>query len=320
MTERATIAQVVQLGVETVPGTQVPANKKLQALGFSLTPNIDTKLVRPIGSKYPTISVPGKDWTALSLAGEASYEDLCYAFASILKSPVITGAGPYIYTYTPSITTADTVKTFTVEKGEEGAEAESVAGVQVNELKLAFNRDGIEVSGAAFGRAIAFNADMTNTPTSVPLTPIQPADVCVYWDTTSAGLGTTKLTRVLSASWMIGGRFNPLWVLDCAEPSYVASVEGVPTITVELMLEANDQANAFVDTYLRTGTKGWNRIQATGDSNHDMKLDTAMVVTGVGELSDQDGVYAFNVTLAGVADATWAKATEVVMKNQMVTL
>lgn len=322
MPERATVAQVVQLGVETVSGTAVAANKKLQALGFNLTPTIDTRLIRPAGSKYPTIAVPGKDWTSLAVGGEASYEDLLYAFSSVLKVPVTTGVGPYVHVFAPSITTADVVKTFTIEKGEEAAEAERVAGVQLTEFGFNFTRDAVEASGSAYGTAIEFDHDMTNTPTTLAITPIDPADVCLWWDATSAGLGTTKLLRVLNASWNITGRFNPLWVIDCAQPSYVASVEGVPDITASIRVEANDQGQDFVSTYMRNGTRGYLRIKADGGVP-ELQIDTAMVVTSVGELGDTDGVYAFDIGLSGVADGAWGangKVTEVTLTNGLATL
>ena len=42
MPERASIAQVVQLGAETVPGTLVPALKRIQSM--MIEPDIDTDI------------------------------------------------------------------------------------------------------------------------------------------------------------------------------------------------------------------------------------------------------------------------------------
>jgi hypothetical protein len=49
----ASIYQTVQIGVETVIGTSVPANKKLTSVGFTMSPNPDISVFRAAGNKYP---------------------------------------------------------------------------------------------------------------------------------------------------------------------------------------------------------------------------------------------------------------------------
>jgi hypothetical protein len=306
MAERAAISQVTQLGVETTSGTAVPANKKLASIGFGLQPNLETRTIKPAGAKYPTQVVVGRDWTSLSVAGDAAYDDLGFVACSALCVPTKTGVGPYSHSFIPKVSGSDVVSTFTIERGEPNPLLnDRVAGVQMNELALAFSREAVEVSGAALGKAIEFNTTQTATPAVLPLLPLLPNNVCVYVDPTSAALGTTKQLRVLNASWGIGGRYNPLFVLDCAQASYVALIEAEPTITITLNVEADVQGNALLTTYGRPGAVAFIRIECIKDAGHGLTIDTAAVVTGIGERGDQDGVYAYEVTFSGVSSATW---------------
>lgn len=311
MAERATAAQVTQLGIQPA-AVAVAANKKLSSIGFSIAPQLETRTIKPAGAKYPTLAILGKDYSALSVAGDATYDDLAFIAQSALCVPTKVGTGPWDFTYKPSIAGPDTVKVFTLEKGEASpGRTERVPSVQMNELSLAFSRDAIEVGGAAIGGKVEFAANQTASPTALALAPMLPANVCVFLDGTFANLGTTKLLRCLNASWSIGGRYNPLFVLDCAQASYVALVEAEPEISVTLTLEADAQGTALVDTYGRTGARCYNRITCdpSPSTTNSLSIDTCLVVTGVGELSDQDGVYAYELSLTGVSDSAWLSGT-----------
>jgi hypothetical protein len=306
MAERAATSQVTQLGVETVSGTCVPAAKKLASIGFGLTPTLETRTIKPAGAKYPTQVVVGRDWTSLAVGGDAAYDDLGFICCSALCVPTKTGAGPYSHSFIPKISASDVVNTFTIERGEPNPLLnDQVCGVQMNEMSLAFSREAVEVSGSAIGKAIVFNTTQTASPVALPLLPLLPNNVCVYVDPTSVALGTTKQLRVLSASWGIAGRYNPLFVLDCAQASYVALVEAEPEITITLNVEADTQGNALLSTYGRPGAIAYIRIECIKDAQHGLTIDTAAVVTGIGERGDQDGVYAYEVTFTGVAVPSW---------------
>ena len=58
MAERASIAQGVQIGVESVVGTPVAATKRLAGLSFAPSPRGTFRKFRPMGSKYSTVGIP----------------------------------------------------------------------------------------------------------------------------------------------------------------------------------------------------------------------------------------------------------------------
>lgn len=326
MAERATISQVVQIGVETTPGTAVAAARRLQALSIEPSVSADVNVFRPMGQKYPALASLGREWVEADLSGRATYDEIVYPLSSVLHTatPVVTGTGQR-WTFNPSSTAEDTPRTFTVEVGS-AFRAHRFAYGLVNEFGIAFSRDGVELSGSMIGRAIQDGVALTAAPTTIPLVPILPTQVDVFMDTTYAALGTTKLGRLLSAEFSLGGRFGPLWVLDSAQPGFVAHVEQEPDATLELLAEADAQAMALAVGALRDGTTRFFRIRATGPvigagpTTHSFSLDVAAKVESPGDFSDEDGVYAIGPTLRIVHDSGWGKAFSCEVVNTLTAL
>jgi hypothetical protein len=221
----------------------------------------------------------------------------------------------------------DTIKSYTVEQGGTVRAHKFNYGI-VPELELTFNRDGIEVGGSMLGQRLSDGITMTASPTTPPEIPILPTDIDVFLDTTSAGLGTTKLTRVLEASWKLGDRFNPVWVLNTANNSFVAHVESEPTAELTLKMEA-DAAGMAQLTQLRAGSTRYVRIKGTsptlaGASTafYSLTLDSAAKVKDVSDFTDEDGVYAIEWTFDMVHDSGWGtgKAFTAQVVNKETTL
>lgn len=152
----ATIFQTCQISPETTPGTAVPATKKLQSLSIEWAPKVETKKFRPMGNKFASLVVPGKEWTEAKLSGLATYTELIYPLASVLAyaAPVQQGGtAAYKWTFAPSTSRPDAHKTFTVESGT-WLRAWRMAGMLVRGLSLDITRESFELSGDALARAI----------------------------------------------------------------------------------------------------------------------------------------------------------------------
>ncbi len=178
MTERATVFQTVQIGVETTPGTAVAATKKLSAIDFQIGPNIETKTYQALGQKFAALVVPTKEWTKLKLSGPITYTELVYLMASALAYAAPAqqgGTAAYKWTSAPDTDGEDTRKTFTVEQGS-ALRAHKSAGALIAGLELVFSRDGCEVSGDLIGKALtddihlSTNAKYTLTAAASPPT------------------------------------------------------------------------------------------------------------------------------------------------------
>lgn len=327
MAERSSLNQVVQIGVETVPGTAVAANKRLQSIGIEPSVSVDMDTFRPSGQKYAAITTLGKEWTEAPISGRASYTELVYLLSSVVNTAVITtpagGTTSREWVFTSSSTADDTPKTFTIEHGS-GVRADKFAYGLITELGMTFNRDAIEVSGSLLGRAITDNIVMTASPTVIDLVPIIPTEVTVYLDDTAAGLGTTKLTRAISADFNLGSRFGPVWVLDAANPSFVTHIETEPDLTCNLLVQADAQGMGLLNN-LRNGTSKFMRIEAIGAEietgiDYQFTLDMAVKVADSGGFEDADGVYAIEFNFVGVHDGTWGKAFQVTVVNELTAL
>jgi hypothetical protein len=313
MAERATIFQAAQIGVEATPGTQVAANRKLIGLSIEPSPNVEEDPFKPQGSKVPTLVQKGKDWTTADLDGRALYTELPYIFSSLLlaATPTSLGGAPiaYQWSFIPTQASADTPKTFTVEHGDGRAGAFTYG--LVTEFGMTLNRDEISIEGSMIGRDYIDGVTLTAAPTSSEEQVIHPSQVSVYSDTTSAGLGTTKLTRVLEFDWSISDRWGPVWVLDAAQSSWVAQVETEPKIETTLTVEADANGMAWLARARDNATR-FVRLEATGANisganNHRLRLDQAVKVTDTGEFSDEDGVFAIEFTLGAMYDSGWAR-------------
>ncbi|MGI6376430.1 MAG: hypothetical protein GX601_06715 [Anaerolineales bacterium] len=326
MTERATLNQITQVGVETTPGNEAAANKLLQALTISPGIAVDVSRFRPAGGKFTTLAALGKEWVDARIEGQGCYNHLAYLFSSVLSfaSPVKQGStDAYKWTFTPAHSAADTIKTFTVEQGSDARAGKFTYGL-VTQVGLRIDRSGVAVTGAMIGQAYQDGISMTGSPTAVDAQPIQPTEVDIYLDDTGTGIGTTKLARALRAEFEIGDRYAPVWPLNSAIDGFAAHVETAPTASLRLLVEADQEGMGLLSA-MRAGAKRFVRLLATGpiiaDTYHyKLALDVCGVVAEVSEFSDEDGVYGIEWTLDVAYDATWQKALTVELVNTVSAL
>jgi hypothetical protein len=322
MPERATIFQGVQVGVETTPGTSVPANRKLQSISIEPAIKADVTTFRPMGSKFSTLAALGKEWSEAKVSGQPTYDELAFLLSSLVSYSAPTGTTEKTWTFSPATSNPDTVKTFTVEQGGSVRAHKFTNGI-VTGLTMKFNRSEVTLDGTMIGKALQDNITMTGSPTSIPLIPILPTQVLVYLADTAAELtGANALTRALSVEWSLTDRFGPLFVLN-GSTSFVTTLEQEPKLTCKLKMEADAEGMALL-AQLRNGASKFIRIEAAGpiiDTNpYQLTIDTATKVSNVSEFSDEDGVYAIEWELTGVHDATWNKAMNITLVNTLAGL
>lgn len=328
MPERTTVTQVVQVGPETTEGTAVAATKKLPSItiGPQIKTNIDA--FRPLGNKFTTIHAQGKEWGMSSISAQPTYSELEYLLASLINfaAPAQQAATTaYKWTFEPSSVAEDTIKSLTVERGS-SVQAEKMPGAVTSDLTITGDRDKIDVSGNMLGRLLSTGISLTGGATSIEQIPILPKEVDVFLDTTSGGLGGTKLTRVLQWQIQIANRRGPLWVVDSAQTSYVASVELPITAKIKLLLEADSGGMGLV-TPLRDGTTRFLRIKATSGQlagtaiPYSLQMDFAVQQADEpSEFKDQDGVYAVEFGLDITDNSTWGKALHWELINKQTAL
>ena len=335
MSERSTISQSVQIGVEATPGTPVAANKRLGSIGFEISPQTETTTQRPNGQKYSALEILGKEWAEAEISGSPVYSELQYLLSSVLSAPTVaeikdgeTATGAYKWVFDSNTFGEDAPKTFTLEQGS-AVRAHRITNGIVTEFGFNFSREEMELEGNVIATAIEDGITLTPAPAGFAQVPIRPTDVSIYLDSESAGLGTTKQLRTLSGGFSLQDRFSPLWVVDRDKTSFANTIEGEPTLEFTLTQMADAQAMGNL-TAMRNGTTRFLRIEAVGPViytpasgdpiRYSLIIDVAGQVKEVGSFSDEDGVFAVEWTFGGVHDANWGKAVHVELINTAAAL
>lgn len=326
MPERATLLQTTQIGVESTMGTSVAANKLL--LGTSIEAGIraDVKTYRPYGQKFATVTALGKEWMEATISGPLTYTDWTYLMASgIAYAAPAQQALTTAYKWTASMAQAaeDTIKSYTVEIGSPTRAHKFTHGL-VNNIGYTINRDEATIKGSMIGQRISDGITMTASPTAIALVPVVPTQVDVTLDATSGGLGTTKLTRVLSVDFETGDRYSPVWPVDSAQTSFATYTEKELSPMLKLKMEA-DAAGMARLTEMRNGTKAFIRVKGTGaliasTYYYTFQHDICGIVSDVSDFSDEDGLYAIEWTFTPVYDSGWAKSMEFQITNTLTAL
>ena len=326
MAERSSLFESVQIGVETTPGTAVAAGKKLLATSFEVSPNPDVSVFRPNGYKFATIASLNREWVEGSITGQMSYTDLTYLLSSLITTdtPATSGTTGQEWVFTSDSDGPDTPKTYTIEQGSSVRAHEFAHGL-VTGLTLSFNNDGCEVDGSFIGEALTDGITMTSTPTEIALQPVMRTQVQVYAEDSAAALsGATALARVLSAEWSLTDRYAPVWTLN-GTTTWDAFVESEPTGEVKIMMEA-DAAGMGLLTTMRAGDTKFIRIEAVGPqigagpATYKLTIDTAVKITDVSDIRDEDNIIAVEWTGQFTHDSTWTKAFNISLINALTAL
>ncbi len=284
--ERSSVNQTLQFGLEATPGVNVPANKLLQCFDIQLGAMADVKPYAPTGRKYPSIVIENSEWVEGTLGGELDYNGMVYALAGVCGAPVISAVGASAiaksFVYTPPLTGSVQPQTFTIEQGENNAYGNAIYNHKVNYgliSELGYKGDrkaGFTVSGKVLAQALQRAITMTATPTAVALQPSAGKHFNLYLDSTSAGLGTTQLLKVLNVDFAFGNLYGMFFPMNRANLGFASHVDLDPTCAMKLLMEA-DAVGMTPLSYLQAGTTMFLRVAGQGlviDNNQTVTLGT----------------------------------------------
>lgn len=328
MADIAAVFRGLQLGPETIPGTSVAANKKLNAFGLSIQPQAEIEMFAPIGTKLDTLSLYGPEWVQAPFQGKLDFSQLPYLLAACIKNVAATpdGTSGKKYVYDISTSSADTIKTYTAEVGSD-VHAQKFTYGHIPELTIEMSRRMQSISGNMVGQQVQDDIALTAAPTSVASNIIQPKLFDVKIATTQAGLtAASPFARPFKVVFKIGNRFGQIFRMSSTDTSFVAHVETKPTITLEFTVGADDADMTFL-TNLRAGSTKFLRVQAIGDvisgaipSAYAFQLDFSGQLTSHYAPGEDQGALITNWTFGAVLDPTWGKAFEIAVTNQIADL
>src|SRR6266496_231720 len=201
VSERATINQTLQFGLETTPGVNVAANKSIQCFAVTFGPMADENEFSATGRKYPSILIESSEWVDGTLTGELDYNGIVYALAGVCGAATINAHGSSStakdWLFVPPLTGSVQPQTYTIEQGENNAFGNAIYNHKVNyglisEFSYKGDRKaGFTVGGKVLAQALQRAITMTSSPTAVALAPSAGKHFNLYMDPTSAALGTT---------------------------------------------------------------------------------------------------------------------------------
>lgn len=323
---RSDVNIVTQIGVEDTPGTAVDADKRLPDIEVEIMPEHDKKFYRGAGYPANTIGVMNKNWASGKFNGPLNYTSLVYILASYSNyaAPANVGTGGKGWTFTPGIGgTPDTFKTYTIQQGDD-SDAEQVSNAIFNSLDIEITRDDGKVSGEVLAKDFSVGNTLTTSPTTIANTPVSMNDMSLFLDTSTAGLGGTKLERVFRLSIKLPKKYEAEWFIDAAQSSWGDTVAIYQTPKLTLEAEFSPQMQALytalkadnADNYFLRALAEGNNIGAGADYTY--QGDFALQFTDAKpQRNGANKVYAYTFEFEIMADPTWGKMWEMYLINAL---
>lgn len=323
MPERSTKNQRVQFGYEATYDAGATVNRKWQALTLDLDAQATRTKNMAQGYNFPSSTTMGKDFTEGDLGGALVFDELQDLFS--LSLGVVT---PVAQTPATALkwdwnlpNSGDIVpKSAKFEKGDTGS-AESVTGVVITDLDISWDREGFEVGGSVLGTKLNEAATLTVAGiVARPQVALDPGKIGMFIDTTTGGLGTTRMLRAFEGGFSFGGLFAGIWPLNELKTSYDGIISLAPDSESTVTLMADAAGKALL-TSLRAGDRRYLRWRVigpqigAGPATYLFQVDLAIEIVDVDQFDDSDGIYAIPLTFAVMADETWGKAGVVTVQN-----
>lgn len=329
MAENPSVFQNLQLGVESTPGTAVPANKLLQDLKIKIDAEFESDSFTPSGRRFSSAVYPNREWVKGSIEGKPGYQTLPYLLSALLKDVTPTRNIPstglsYKWVYNPSVGAVDTFKTLSLESGN-NVRAEKAAYGVLSGIEFKGTRKEVSISGELFAQKLNENATLTSSPTLVPAVLVLPTDGDIYYATTKAGLsGAARLGRVLEWGASLKDVYGQVWPIRTDSPSWTAPVAMEVKGEASLKAAVDAEGAAFFG-YMRSGAKGWLRFEYNGATiettyKYQLRIDVCVAVKSPDAKDDTDGLATRGWKFQIVTDDTTGDAVEMTVQNTLATL
>jgi len=271
MANGITALRKIQMGPESTSGTAVAATAIWRGMGLLEDLREIKHVDESIGIALPTTRnyTPKLGCRVTFDPVEATFQQLPYLFEAgvAIETPTQDGAGSdYIYAYSMPTTAVPTIRTYTLEMGDNQLVQETDYAF-VESFKLSGNAgEGIMMSSVWRGRDVV---DATFTGAlSVPA--IVPADHIVFGGSTLAidaiggTLGATVIaSTLLSFELAVTTGLKAKWTNSAKDFDFVHWDRGSYSATLKLVYEHNASADAQRDLY-EANTARQLRLQFTG--------------------------------------------------------
>lgn len=310
---------VYQVGIQSAFGTAVAATAKLavpevmfRQTGRRVSPRISRGLmVRNRGYEFATQR--GTDWEIRD--APFFFEQFQVFLANCIKGGVSpTGADPYTWTYTRSMTADPDLDPLTLERrvGDFSTNEDvEVADCFTRELVLTYaENEDLRFSAMGFGRDNDDTSSLTGS-LSLPTPEMVPSALLkLYLDTSWAGVGGTQLAnQVIGMEWRIrNGLFPKMTAEGRTALDYSLALTNPEEVSMALRLTVLMDPTTFAAEKAAARAQTLRAIQAqvTGTNSRDLKLKGLFkyAVPDLLELGMEDGQHIVTLELEETTDAT----------------
>ena len=324
--------QRVQLGRETTAGTAVAASTRWRGQGALEDQRQTVFAMEDVGLLIGTdrTYVPQLGG-AITMTGDATFEQLPHIFEAGIKSnaAVADGGGSgYVYTYLIPTTQGGTVKTYTIEGGDnEGAEEMEYSFVPSFTLSGAAG-EAWQVSAEWQGRQVVPTTFSTAGQAPIPtVEEMLVSKTKIYIDAANGTAGATQVSQtLLNANLSVDTGQQAVHTAD--GELYFSFVKQVaPEIMLSMTYEHNASAiaekaawKAQTARQIRLLCEGSALTTAGTYSKKSMIIDLVGKYESFAALTDQDGNDAVSCTFRGRYNATADTAGQFVVVNELSAL
>jgi len=301
-----------QLGLESVQGTAVAANRLIKNGTFKATRRNNAKKVDSEGHRNSLAQQRGKKWTEWTCTGALGYNVAAYwghGFYDVV-SPTNPGTGAYTYTYQDMNGTFHTPQTFTFDTGNSLGSNSRFAFGTMADYTITINSTSCDYSVSGFGAYPTKNITMTATPTQIAPDVVHLTDCRCSFSTTFAGLGAGKLTTPKELELSVKSKYKYQLFIDDATSSIGGILEKKPEMTGKITVAEGTESDKFLSAlegstlfYLQLLCTGGLIIAGTPNIYRTIAYTWACFVDTEDE-TDDDDLFAGSYTFYGAEDTT----------------
>ncbi len=266
MTLYAADLAVSQIGVESTPGTPVPANILPGNLKIMhKTAGDPSDAYRGEGQLYEYGVSSGMEWGAGTYESPVEAFGSKYIYDSHFERATPSGTTSITRVWDPAVAAAEVYDTYTLEKGQAGA-VEIFPNLIFNTVKwLISKRERCTITGDTWSRAVSSIASSLTSATRVPSSVIARTGFNVY---TGATFGArTTLVDMARAEINHGPRYKDAALINTnlgPDGLVPMALANSCRFTVPMSVSAGDYAGPFNNAKKRAGTPIFITIVGTG--------------------------------------------------------
>lgn len=302
----------IQVGLETVRGTGVAADKKLIGT-LTMTPNVTWH--RPVDERNSLAefrrNVAVAQGTRLRFEGDATYDQLIDFLSMAVRgaiSPATVEITGRIWTFTPQTTAKNVQDSYTFEYGDD-VQAWDSAFVICDNLELSIALDEVVSLRADLFGKFAAKTSFTGAISDSSVTEIVANNMKVFIDSSWANLGNTEVaTLVAGATVRLPTGIAPAKYAD-GSLDFSAVREARTHLEIDLDLINSTEAITEYDAYV-AGTTRAIRLEVTGPiavgaTNYKLTIDCIGTYVSEPELfGDRDGENTLRLQLQSAEDSS----------------